>query len=97
MPVAVLERQIESKVKDYARSRGFLAYKFTSPGHAFVPDGLFISPKGVVFFIEFKRKGCVPTPGQFREHQRLIAHGVSVYVIDSADTGKSVIDTYANP
>lgn len=92
----MLEKEIEKRVKDYARTKRFLAYKFVSPGHSFVPDGLFITPKGVVFFIEFKRKGGVATSGQVREHQRMIAHGVSVYVIDSVDTGRVVVDAYSN-
>ena len=38
----MLEKQIESKVCDYAKSKGVLAYKFTSPARAAVPDRLFI-------------------------------------------------------
>lgn len=89
------EREIEKRVKEYARSKGWLAYKFTSPGHAFVPDGLFISPDGVVIFIEFKQKGKKPTTMQEREHQRLREHKRPVYLIDDVDEGKKVIDAYA--
>jgi len=91
----MLEKQIEQKVKEYARLRGYLAYKFTSPGHAFVPDGLFISPRGTVFFIEFKREGAKATPGQLREHERIIAHYVKVYLVDDVTKGMRIID--ANP
>ena len=87
----MLERQIEKKVKDYARSKGWLAYKFVSPGHAFVPDDILISPTGRVIFVEFKQEGKKPTPGQAREHTRLRAQGCEVYVIDSVGMGKMLI------
>ena len=38
----MLEKQIERKVCDYAKNKGLLAYKFTSPARAAVPDRLFI-------------------------------------------------------
>ena len=90
----MLEKDIEKAVKEYARSKGFLAYKFTSPGHSFVPDGLFISPKGGVFFVEFKREGGKPTPGQLREHTRINEHKICVYVVDSIPKGKGVVDAF---
>ncbi len=88
----MLERDIEKRVKDYARSKGWLAYKFTSPGHAFVPDGLFIDPDGKVLFIEFKQFGKKATAGQLREHFRMIQQGVEVYVVDNVEYGKEIID-----
>ena len=52
-----LEKDIEARVCEYARSKGVLAYKFTSPSRAAVPDRLFIAPDGRVWFCEFKREG----------------------------------------
>ena len=57
----MLEKEIEKKIVNYAKSKNFLAYKFTSPSNRSVPDRLFISPTGNIFFIEFKRKGKIPT------------------------------------
>jgi len=88
----MLEKQIEKRVCDYAKSKGFLAYKFTSPNRASVPDRLFISEDGFCFFIEFKRKGGKVTEGQKREMQRLEDQRVVVYVVDNIDTGKHIID-----
>jgi hypothetical protein len=93
--MTLLEKDIEKKVCDYAREKGFLAYKFTSPMRAAVPDRLFIVPGGTVFFIEFKRPGAAPTPAQVREHARLIVMGVKVYVIDNVSDGKELVDSYA--
>ena len=89
----MLEKDIEKKVCDYARERGLLVYKFTSPARAAVPDRLFIGPKGRVWFVEFKREGQKPTPAQEREHTRLRGHSVSVFVIDDVEQGKAVVDT----
>ncbi len=98
---AILEKQIEAKVCDYAKERGLLVYKFTSPARAAVPDRMFIRPDGKIFFIEFKREGMKPTPAQEREHDRMRGHGVQVFVVDDVTTGKWVIDMFgvlhANP
>lgn len=88
----MLEKNIEAKVCGYARERGLLAYKFTSPAHAAVPDRLFILPGGRMFFCEFKRRGQKPTPAQEREHKRLRAYNVPVFVIDNVDDGLRMID-----
>jgi hypothetical protein len=88
----MLEKDIEKKVCAYAKEHGLLVYKFTSPSRMAVPDRMFIGRKGLVFFIEFKRAGEKPTPAQAREHERLAAHGMSVFVIDDVVKGKLVID-----
>ena len=92
MSIGPLEKHIEAKVCDYAKQRGLLVYKFTSPARAAVPDRLFVLPGGRVFFIEFKREGQKPTPAQTREHARLWAHGVTVCVVDNVLDGLRVID-----
>jgi len=88
----MLEKQIEAKVCDYAKERGLLVYKFTSPARAAVPDRLFILPSGKAFFVEFKREGQKPTSAQEREHHRLRQHKVSVWVIDNVADGKAMMD-----
>ena len=92
----MLEKEIEKKVCDYAKEQGLLVYKFTSPSRMGVPDRLFITREGVVFFIEFKRAGQKPTPMQTREHERLVAQKVDVFVIDDVVKGKLVIDLMVN-
>ena len=87
-----LEKDIEKRVCTYAKSLGFLCYKFTSPSKRSVPDRLCIAPDGHMFFIEFKRLGCTPTPAQTVEINTLRNMHVRVYVVDSVETGKHVID-----
>lgn len=91
----MLERDIEKAVKDYAKLNGWLAYKFTSPGHIGVPDGLFISPKGLVILMEFKQSGKKPTAMQQREIDRINQHKVLALVVDSVQQGKDLINAYS--
>ena len=88
----MLEKQIEAKVCEYAKTKGFLVYKFTSPNRMAVPDRMFISRSGKIFFIEFKREGAKPTPAQEREHARLRGHNVPVFVVDGVLQGTFIID-----
>jgi len=92
---AVLEKDIEAKVCAFAKSHGMLVYKFTSPQRRSVPDRLFITRIGVVFFIEFKKKGKKPTEGQAREIARLRATGVQVFIVDEVDEGKRIVGLMA--
>lgn len=90
----LLERDIEKRTKAYAESKGWLTRKWTSPGHSFVPDQLFIRPDGHVFFIEFKRNGARPTAGQLREHEKLRKQGCTVAVIDGVEVGREWVDAH---
>ena len=87
----MLEKDIERKVCEYARSKGCLAYKFTSPNRAAVPDRLFIY-KGRVWFIEFKAPGARATKPQLREHNILATHYLDVFVVDNVEEGNLIID-----
>ena len=88
----MLEKDVERKVCDYAKVRRMLSYKFSSPARAAVPDRLFVTKQGIMFFIEFKRPGAKATPAQQREHLKLMSQNVRVFVIDDVDKGKAVID-----
>jgi hypothetical protein len=88
----MLEKEIEAKVCEYAKTKNVLVYKFTSPNRMAVPDRMLIRPDGHIWFVEFKREGAKPTPAQEREHHRLRQHKVSVFVIDNVEEGKLMID-----
>jgi hypothetical protein len=93
----MLESKIEAAVCDYAKGKGLLVYKFTSPSRRAVPDRMFILPWGQVFFIEFKATGAKPTVPQEREHAKLRDQNSSVYFVDSIEDGKQVIDSFRVP
>jgi len=90
----LLEKQIEERVCNYAKEKGWLTLKFTSPARAAVPDRRLISPRGKIMFVEFKREGKLPTPAQLREHDRLRRQMCLVYVIDDVDIGKAMVDAF---
>jgi len=87
------ESKIEKDVSDYGRKHGWLVYKFTSPGNRGVPDKMFIR-RDIVFFIEFKATGKVPTKLQQLVASRIRAEGVDVYTVDSILCGRNIIDSY---
>lgn len=87
-----LEKDIEKKVCDYAKSLSCLCYKFTSPSQRSVPDRLFIGPNGRVWFIEFKRLGGQPTPAQEVEIRKIQDHEVPVWIADNVEQGKKFVD-----
>lgn len=89
----LLERDIESAVCRYAeRMHGMRAEKFVSPGRRSVPDRLFSMRGGRVFFIEFKVPGKKPTPKQEKDHERRREMGFKVFVCDSIEQGKMIVD-----
>ena len=88
------EKQIEAKVCEYARRKGCMALKFSSPGRVNVPDRIFLGPGGKTLFIEFKAPGKKPTEGQVREITRLQELDFSVFWTDSEDRGKELIDLW---
>lgn len=88
----MLEKDIERKVCEYAKTKGCEVYKFTSPQRSAVPDRMFISLTGRIWFCEFKAPGKKPTVPQEREHLRLRQRFVFVYVVDNVDAGKYMVD-----
>jgi hypothetical protein len=86
------EADVESKAYEYARSRGCWHAKFKSANNRGVPDRIFITPEGVVFFIEFKKPGK-----STRRQQRLVIDDMrdnkaKVFVTDDVTEAKRIID-----
>lgn len=98
MPVKRRESSVEKDICDYARELGFLTYKFVSPGKRGVPDRMFISPTGLVCFVEVKRPGASPEPLQLREI-RLMNERRSMMACwcDNIDEAKQFLLVNQNP
>jgi hypothetical protein len=88
------EAKIEKAVVAYAREKGCYVRKFKSPGQRAVPDRIFITPQGVVFFIEFKAEGEEPTALQFRELNLIQEHTTSADWVDNIKQGKAMVDYF---
>ena len=87
------ESEIEKKVSEYAKAKGWLVYKFVSPSQRGVPDRIFIGG-GEIFFIEFKAPGKKPTKLQDKIFSKIRGELFEVYIIDNIEQGKLLIDKY---
>ena len=81
------EATIEKAIFDYARTNGWLSWKFVSPGRKGVPDRLFLSPEGIHVFIEIKAPGKKPTPLQLREIRLINERKGHAFWCDNVDEG----------
>ncbi len=86
------ESTIEQADRERISREGGLLLKFVSPGRNGVPDDIVLRPippehRDTVAryfrFVEYKKPGKKPRPGQEREHARLRAMGFAVDVIDT--------------
>lgn len=77
------ESDIEKKAVAYARSLGFMCFKFTSPNVRGVLDRVFISPAGAVLFLEFKAPGKKPTVLQLHMIEKLRKQNVAAWWVDN--------------
>ena len=65
------ERDVERYLIKECEKRGWLCWKFVSPGRRGVPDRIVIRP-GSAAFVEVKRKGGRISPLQIRRIEELI-------------------------
>lgn len=86
----MLESQVEYTVCEEAKKYGFQVRKVCWFGGRNAPDRLFMKP-GRGFFVEFKRPGEQPRPGQVREIERMRAAGFEVHVIDNVADGVALV------
>jgi hypothetical protein len=91
-----LEKSVEKSINRYAKERGVLTRKFTSPARRGAPDRLYIVPRmpgcSVLAFLEIKRPGKKPTPNQYYEMSLLEAAGVIVHWANTVEDGRAFID-----
>jgi hypothetical protein len=78
----VRENQIEKYLHDRAKDLGGSYRRVSWIGRNGANDDLVLLP-GRHMFVECKRPGEVATPAQAREHNRLRASGIVVYVVST--------------
>lgn len=79
------EKEVESYLRNEVKKMGGIAYKFTSPGNAGVPDRLVCFPEGQIYFAELKAPGKKITTLQEMQIKRLRELGFIVAVLDSKE------------
>jgi hypothetical protein len=85
-----LEKKLERRCTDVAKTHGWWTRKFSSPSNRGVPDRIFIK-EGMVWFIEFKAPGKKPTPLQAHEMQEIANHGGHVFALDNVEDFKKLL------
>lgn len=87
------ETSVEDQGNAYAKERGVWQRKFKSANNRGLPDRIYITKDGVVFFIEYKRRGK-----SARVQQKLVIdemkddYNAKVFVTDQLDEAKRIID-----
>ena len=76
----MLEKKIESHLREGIRNLGGLCLKFTSPSMAGVPDRIILL-KGRIIFVELKSWSGHVTPIQTRTHEGMRNQGADVRVL----------------
>lgn len=86
------ENKIEQPVCDYAKTQGFTVRKLKYIAVDGAPDRMFFG-HGLIFFIEFKAPDDGKlSPAQIREIGKLQDAGIKVFIIDSVEHGKLIVD-----
>ena len=90
------EKDIEQYLRNQVKAQGGIAYKFTSPGNAGVPDRLVLLPGPRVVFVELKAPGRKSTALQEAQQRRIATLGFRVVVIDSKQDVDKLIAEVGN-
>ena len=86
------EKKLEEKLVQAVKSRGGIAYKFTSPGRVGVPDRLVVLPGNKIGFVEVKKPGKGKLSKiQRKELKKLSALGCYCYVLDNPSDIERII------
>jgi hypothetical protein len=92
----VLEKDLERKIVIKARKLGYLTYKFVSPSNRGVPDRIFISENGKLFFVEFKSKKGKLSELQKLKISELRTRKQSVFVVNNEELAMEILTEYMN-
>lgn len=87
------EKTLEQSLKNAVESKMHgLCVKLLSDFMTGLPDRMCLLPGGLVIFIELKTTGKKPRKIQAHVHEKLRSLGFLVYVIDSTDSMKRLLD-----
>jgi hypothetical protein len=90
------EKVLERKLVDAVKAMGGIAPKYISPNFYGMPDRLVLIPVGRLAFVEVKRNGEHPRPLQEARHRMLRRLGFKVFVLDSPEQIKQILEDIVN-
>ncbi|WP_221897347.1 VRR-NUC domain-containing protein [Bathymodiolus japonicus methanotrophic gill symbiont] len=85
------EAKIETKICSFAESKGWISFKFTSPGNNGVPDRIFFKD-GKTILVEFKSKEGKLSEVQKFQIKKLKKSGIFVKVVSSIEYGMALFN-----
>ena len=88
-----LESDVQEEVTSFAESIDLVSVRINVVGRKGWPDYAY-GYEGRMCFVEFKKLGETPEPLQLFVHDRLRAHGFSVFVVDNADQGVALLTNW---
>ena len=89
----MLERDIESKLRQPIRQLGGLCLKFVCPGFTGVPDRIILLPGARIVFVETKQPGKKERPRQRYVQGLLRRLGFTVYsTVDSVEKINRIVE-----
>ena len=88
----MFESMIERKFVRYCREQGIVTLKLNPVWYRNIPDRIVIFPGDLCFFLELKRLGEKPRPGQVKRIRRLRKMGYTVHVADSLEKAKQLVE-----
>lgn len=86
------EKTIENYLKKEVEKHGGLCLKFISASMRGLPDRIVLFSGGRIVFAELKAPGKKPRPEQFRIQEKFRALGAKIYVIDSKEKVREMIE-----
>jgi hypothetical protein len=92
----VLEKDLEKKIVIKAKKLGYIADKYASPSNRGVPDRIFISESGKLFFVEFKSKKGKLSELQKLKISELRSRKQSVFVVNNEELAIGILTEYMN-
>jgi len=90
----LLAKYLERKIVFKAKKLGYLTYKFVSPSNRGVPDRIFISENGKLFFVEFKSKKGKLSELQKLKISELRSRKQSVFVVNDEELAMEILEKY---
>ena len=86
------EKVIEKKLVDEIKKLGGLCLKFNSQSMAGIPDRIILLNNKRMCFVETKARNKKLRPLQFITKRKLESLGFKVYVVDTIEKVKEVVD-----
>lgn len=91
------EKYLEKKLTEGLHALGVWCEKYTNPFKAGYPDRICIEKTGKVSWVEVKTPGEKLRPLQEERRRELEGYGCPVYVVDSEEALRSVLECFAQP